>query len=285
MKNVLLLTDFSELSNYARDLSDKVTSSLDATLHVLKIIDVPSVVDVRSDNEIYSNGIDLSSFERKHSESEAQMPVNIKGLKSKVIAKVVYGELLDRITKYVNENDIELVVMGTNEISGAKEMISGSLTQQIILNNRVPILSLKCDRGNIDFSDFLISGDFESTEEMNLDVIKGLQDVFNSTIHLLTVNTRTNFATTSESLKKMTKFVEINTLKNVKYHIHSDETTEEGIVNFANNYDANHDLDIDMIAVEKKNKSTLNYWFTGCDALNYVNHIYRPMITYLNREK
>jgi hypothetical protein len=100
---------------------------------------------------------------------------------------------------------------------------------------------------------------------------------------MLTVNTKAKFDITSEAMKKMSSFVELNKLDNVEYHIHSDVTVEDGIVNFANNYDANHDLDIDIIAVEKKNKSTLNYWFTGCDALNYVNHIYRPIITYLNK--
>jgi len=283
MKNILLLSDFSDLSEYAKKLSDKISDNLEATLHVLKIIDVPSVVDVRSDNEIFSNGSDISVYELEHELSLKRMPDLIKNLKSKVKCSVVYGEMLDRITTYIDDNEIELVVMGTNEISGAKEMVSGSLTQQIILNNSVPILSLKCDRGNVDFTDFLITGDFEGKEEMNFDMIRGLQKVFNSKIHLLTVNTRLKFSTTSESLKKMAKFVEINNLLNVEYHIHSDETTEEGIVNFANNYAVNHDLDIDIIAVEKKNTSTVNYWFTGCDAIDYVNHIYRPMITYLNK--
>ncbi len=283
MKNILLLTDFSDLSEYAKILSDKVGVNLGATLHVLKIIDVPSIVNVRSDYEIFSNEYDTKFYQLEHELSLKRMPDLIKNLESKVKFSVVYGEMLNRITSYIEDNNIELVVMGTNEISSAKEMISGSLTQQIILNNKVPVLSLKCALGDVCFTNFLVTGDFESKEEMNFDVIKGLQKVFNSKIHLLTVNTRLNLGATSDSLKKMEKFVEINNLFNVEYHIHSYETTEDGIVNFANNYDENHDLDIDLIEVEKKNTSTVKYWFTGSDAINYVNHIYRPMITYLNK--
>ena len=283
MKNILLLTDFSDLSHYAKDLSDKVYNHLNATLHVLKIIDVPNAIDVKSDSEISSTEHDVSVYQLEHELSLRRMPDLVKGLKSNTKTAVVYGEVLNKVKEYVDENEIELVVMGTNEVSGAKEIISGSLTQQVILNNKVPVLSLKCDRGAIDFSDFLITGEFESKEVKNFDVIKSLQKVFKSKIHMLTVNTKAKFDVTSEAMKKMSSFVELNKLDNVEYHIYSDMTVEDGIVNFANNYDANHNLDIDIIAVEKKNKSTLNYWFTGCDALNYVNHIYRPMITYLNK--
>lgn len=284
MKNILLLTDFSDLSGYAKDLADKVASSLGATLHVVKIVDTPSSVTVSPEGDLLDGmGNDLSGLIAEKEASDQKMKTWVANLKANYKETVAYGSILYRVKEYSKSNDIDLIIMGTNEVSGLQEVISGSLTQQIILNNPIPVLSLKCDRGNIDFSDFLITGDYEQKNEMNFDTIKALQKVFNSKIHMLCVNTKQKFKTTSQALKCMKNFAEINGLENVEYHVHGDKTVEEGIVNFANNYDANHDLDIDIIAVEKKNKSTLNYWFTGCEAIEFVNHIYRPMITYLSK--
>lgn len=284
MKNILLLTDFSDLSGYAKDLADKISSGLDATLHVVKIVDTPSTVTVSPEGELIDGmGNDLSGLIQEKEESEKKMVDWVSSLKSKHEDSVEYGSILYKVKEYSKNHEIDLIIMGTNEVSGLKEVLSGSLTQQIILNNPLPVLSLKCDRGNVDFSDFLITGDFEQKEPMNFDTIKSLQKVFNSQIHMVCINTKQKFKTTSQALKCMKSFSEVNGLENVQYHIHNDQSIEEGIVNFANKYDANHELDIDIIAVEKKNKSTLNYWFTGCEAIEFVNHIYRPMITYLRK--
>lgn len=284
MRNILLLTDFSVLSGYAKSLADKVASSLDATLHILKIVDIPSSIELTPEGDLIGGmGSDLSGFISEKEDSDLIMQDWKRALKSTVKDSVVYGSILHTVKEYSCVNEVDLIIMGTNEVSGLKEVLSGSLTQQIILNNRIPVLSLKCDRGNIDFSDFLITGDFEQKDPMDFDIIKSLQKVFDSKIHVLCINTKQRFKTTAESLACMKKFVAINGLENVEYHIHGDQSIEAGIVNFANNYDANHELDIDIIAVEKKNKSTLNYWFTGCEAIEYVNHIYRPMITYLSK--
>ena len=49
--NILLLTDFSELSEYARFMADKCSSTLEANLHVLKIIDIPSEIELHNEGE------------------------------------------------------------------------------------------------------------------------------------------------------------------------------------------------------------------------------------------
>lgn len=283
MNNILLLTDFTDLSEFAKNLSAKISFGLNAKLHVLNVVEVSSEVLLNDAGEILPGmGGDISSYEKQKKEAEAQIEDWKSNLPGSTQASVKYGQLTKCVSNYIKEEDIDLVIMGMHSISGLKEKLSGSVTQQVILDNRVPVLSLKCDRSDLDFSDFLITGDFESKQKMNFEVLRSLQKVFNSTFHLLCVNTKHKFKSTSESIKCMKEFAEMNGLENVEFHIHNDSSVEEGIMNFANNYDANHNLKIDIIAVEKKDKSTLEYWFTGCAAIDYVNHIYRPIITYLS---
>lgn len=282
MNDILLLTDFSELSGYAKSLADKVAFHSGARLHILKIVDVPSEIEINLKGEVLGGmADDISSVTEEKNTSEVNMRDWVKDLKSNFITSVYYGRLQESIKKYINENNIELVIMGTHGVSGMRELLSGSVTEHIIMNNAVPVLSLKCDRETIDFSDFLITGDFDSQASMNLNVLKALQQVFQTTLHLLWVNTKKHFVTTTEAMGKMTAFAQKNQLQSVEYHIYNDNSFEEGVVNFSNNYDASHSLDIDIIAVEKKEKSQLGYILTGCQATSFVNHIFRPIVTYI----
>lgn len=281
MNDILLLTDFSELSGYARSLADKIAFHSVEKLHVLKIVDVPSDIEIsKSGDNLEGLGNDTSSLIREREESESKMVEWVSDLKSKNSTSVIYGRLLQSVTEIIKKLDVSLVIMGTHGVSGMEELLSGSIVEHIILKNKVPVLSLKCDRESLDFSDFLITGDFEEAEQMNLDMLKVLQRVFTSKVHLLWVNTNSRFLTSSEAIERMKKFAQINQLENTHYHIYNDNSVEEGIINFSNNYDASHELDIDIIAVEKKNKSQLGYVLTGCQATSFVDHIFRPLITY-----
>ena len=281
MNNILLLTDFSDLSGYARSLADKVAYHSGAKLHILKIVDVPSEIEINSSGELGDGmGDDMHPLNEEKQKSEEQIVSWVEDLKSSTKTTVVYGRLLQTIHDYIEQNDIELVVMGTHGVSGMRELLSGSVTEHVILKNSVPVLSLKCQRDNIDFSDFLITGDFEEENTEHLELLKQLQKVFKSKMHLLWVNTKSRFCTTSEAMTRMKRFAQLNRLENVEFHIYNDKTIEDGIVNFSNNYDATHQLDIDIIAVEKKKKSQLGYMLTGCQATHFVNHIFRPIITY-----
>ena len=78
----------------------------------------------------------------------------------------------------------------------------------------------------------------------------------------------------------MKAFAKKNHLNNTTFHTHNDESVEAGIVNYSNNYDLTHELDLDLILVEKKHKTDLGYLLTGCQSTSIINHVYRPLMTY-----
>jgi nucleotide-binding universal stress UspA family protein len=281
MKNILLLTDFSDLSGFAKSLADKVANNTEATLHILKIVDLPSELNIDKEGNLLEEGADeISAYKKEKENAENQITEWTKDLQATHIDKVQYGRILDSTHDYIQSNKIDLVIMGTHGVTGIQELLSGSITEHVIKQNNIPVLSLKCDREDIDFSDFLVTGDFGADEVENLDTLKQLQKVFDSNIHLLWVNTKKEFISTAHAMDKMRSFAKVNAIEKVHYHIYNDDSVEEGIVNFANNYDASHEFQIDIIAVEKKNKTQLGYLFTGCQAIDIVNHVFKPILTY-----
>ncbi len=281
MNKILLLTDFSELSSYARQLADQVAFHTRSELHVLKVVDVPSeVVLTRSGDLEEGMADDVLLLTKELDSSKHTMEEWCGDLKCKARSNVVFGRFLNTVQAYVQENSIDLIIMGTHGVSGLKEFISGSITEQVVLQSEVPVLSLKCNREGLNFSNFLITGDFDTGQEVDLTTLKALQKVFQSTMHLLWVNTSSHYTTTSDAMERMRSFAEHNGMENTKFHVYNDTSKESGILNFSNNFDASHAMEIDIIAIEKKNKSKLGYALSGCEATSLVNHIFRPLITY-----
>ena len=67
--------------------------------------------------------------------------------------------------------------------------------------------------------------------------------VFNSRIHLLKVNTPSNFESTVDAKQKVKSFISDFELSNKKIHIYSDVSVEKGIQNFS------QEINADLIAL------------------------------------
>lgn len=278
--NILLLTDFSDLSSYARFLADKCAGTLDANLHVLKVIDVPSEIELSPDGELISGMAGQTNhlmLERE--ESVRLMQEWTKQLNSNINTHVSFGHFQRRVSQFIEKEAIDLVIMGTHGVTGVKELLSGSMTERLIKENRVPVLSVKCDRSDVQFDHILLTGDFDGL--FDFDIIKKIQAAFQSKIHLLSVIKKQ-----SESLNRLSKmeeFVNLNGLDNTELHTVISNDTEQGIEDFMNQYETENKVSIELLAVEKKDKSALGYLFTGCQATSIVNHVWRPIITYLKK--
>lgn len=281
MENILLLTDFTDLAGYAKSMANKVALAVGAKLHVLKIVDIPSEVMLTEDGKFLECGDnDITEYQQELEASEKSMKSFKEDIKAECTCDVRYGRFYKDIEKYVAENNIDLIVIGTHGADGVRELLTGSRTEHIIMNVDVPVLSLKCDRDNIVFHDVLITGTFNLDSDMNLELVQLVQKVFGSTIHMLMVNTKNEFKTQADGVNHMRAFADKNGLGHVKYHFYNDKSLEDGLVNFINNYDMTHELEIDLVAVEKKDKTALGYLFTGCSATSIVNHIFKPIVTY-----
>lgn len=57
---------------------------------------------------------------------------------------VIYGNPADEIIKFVDENNIDLVIMGTNSLKGASKIVSlGSVTRKVAESIESPIMLIK----------------------------------------------------------------------------------------------------------------------------------------------
>ncbi|MFC7021326.1 MULTISPECIES: universal stress protein [Haloarcula] len=137
-ENILVPTDGSEGAQAAARPAAAVAMPTGATVHALSVVDVRSMgVDVRSD---------LILDELQHVAQDAVGSIEddlaTEGVQS-IRTEIVHGVPYQAIQSYVEDNDVDLVVMGTHGRTGLERYLLGSVTEKLVRTAPVPVLTIR----------------------------------------------------------------------------------------------------------------------------------------------
>ena len=275
MKNILIPTDFSRLGNYAYDLANKIANATQAKIHVLSIVQATPDVVFDTDGNVKNCGEqNISVFQEQEKDLIEKMMSWTEGKENIEFKLVKIGHIKEDILRYIEQNNIDLVVMGTEGAYGLEEILMESHAGQLVLEAPIPILTLKCDRSEMEIKDLLLVCDFHHPAKINLSMVKTLQEAFGAKLNLLKVNTPKDFEAQRKVVLNMQEFAELNELNNVSYHVYCDENVEQGIVNFST------DTGIDFVAIGTHQRSGLSRLFKKSISNEIVNHVWQPVLTF-----
>ncbi|WP_126664301.1 universal stress protein [Haloterrigena salifodinae] len=138
-RRVLAPTDGSDCARDALEVGVDVASATGAALHLLTVVDVVSVgVDVRSE-------LKTAMLEEVADEilDEASSVAETNGVEP-AAETVAYGpSVAEAIRSYVEEQDIDLVVVGTHGRTGFDRYVLGSVTESLVRTAPVPVLTVR----------------------------------------------------------------------------------------------------------------------------------------------
>ena len=138
-RHVLAPTDGSECASDALELGVDVASTTGAALHLLTVVDVVSVgVDVRSD-------IKTAMLEAAADEilDEASSVAETRGVEPAAETVAYEPSVQEAIRSYIEDQDIDLVVVGTHGRTGFDRYVLGSVTEHLIRTAPVPVLTVR----------------------------------------------------------------------------------------------------------------------------------------------
>jgi nucleotide-binding universal stress UspA family protein len=107
-----------------------------------------------------------------------------------VVQKQVSGEPAERLLAYVDDRDIDLVVMGTHGRRGVRRMLLGSVTEEVIRGAECPVLTVRTDAPEAPRTAvrrILVPVDFSEAAEMAVQHAKEIAQTYGAEIHLLHV--------------------------------------------------------------------------------------------------
>lgn len=142
---ILVPTDGSEEARKAVDHAIDLAAMASATVHALFVIEsrfatLPSdsMQQVTEQREWRQYGEGITE--------EVVADAERRGVSG--VATVGQGKAHREIVKYADENDIDLIVMGTHGRDGVQDVILGNVTERVVRTSNVPVLTIR--RGKLE---------------------------------------------------------------------------------------------------------------------------------------
>ncbi|WP_291129375.1 universal stress protein [Flavobacterium sp. UBA7682] len=244
MKKILIPLDFSETSDNAFVYALEMAKLLKAELVLLHTFELP-VVDSQAMALNYAtiyNTIELANFEHfKEKLPQLRSIASERKLDHIPMNHILMdGDLLNNIKKVVNEENIDLVVMGTNGAESWFDTLIGTNTGAVITNVKVPVLSVPAEAKYQKIETIAFTTRFRPKDIEALQKVLFYAKKFRAQVKCLYVKTSSSDVT-SETINRWKSHFEDE--ENLQFFIIPDEEVQRTIEDFLDNQSA------DMLAM------------------------------------
>jgi nucleotide-binding universal stress UspA family protein len=136
-ERILVPTDGSDAATHAADHLVELAAALDATLHVLSVVDDAALgLDVRSTSaRTESEAAATDAVEAVASDAEA------RGV-AETVRHVEHGTPVEVILDSIESNDVDAVGMGTTGRRGTDRILLGSVAEKTVRSAPVPVMTV-----------------------------------------------------------------------------------------------------------------------------------------------
>lgn len=255
MKKILVPVDFSKPSEYAARIATKIAKKIGAVIYLIHLIEIPSgVVDMGASSK-FSIPESMLYLRKTKEKIVAFKEKNFsKDLKIECFIKI--NTPFEGIRKCAHKIDADLIVMGSKGHSEFEEIMIGSNTEKVVRTSTVPVIIIKKDDKNFKLKNLVFASNFKKDDKAVFNKFIGFANQFKSKIHLLRINTPSNFESSREATKKIKRFIKSYELPKYSINIYNDTSVEKGILNFSK------DNNSDLIALCTHGRSGLSHLFS-----------------------
>ena len=269
---ILIPTDFSVQAEFAYLMVKKLEEKTSIDIHFLHVLNVPDTVSMDSRGDIQTCGEIDVNFVVKQKEIAERKLENLKVLYGNHInVHLVLGKTTDAILDFSNSHGFDLIVMGTKGASGIKEILSGSEAQIIARRSKIPLLSLMCDRSDLQIQNVLLVHNFSNPKKEGMGLMHKLIKAFNTKVHFLQITSGKVESELGKVESDMKHFAELNGLVNYECHLINDKDVENGVVHY------NQMNNMDIICIGTHGKGSL---FHQSATEKLINHLFKPIISF-----
>lgn len=269
---ILIPTDFTVQAEYAFLMVKKLEEKIQVRTHFLHVLQVPDTVTIDADGSIQTCGEIDVNYVLKQKEIAERKLASLKSLYGENIeTHLVLGKTTDAILDFSTRKQFDLIVMGTKGSWGIMEALSGSETQMVARKSKTPVLSLMCDRSDLQIRNILLVHNFSKPAKEDTALLHKLIQAFDTKVHLLQISTAKRHLDQTEVKSNMRKFAALNNIVNYECHFLDDKDLESGVVHY------NQMSDMDIICIGTHDKSGV---FHTSETEKLINHLFKPIISF-----
>ncbi|WP_336361359.1 universal stress protein [Haladaptatus sp. ZSTT2] len=119
-----------------------------ATVHVVYIVDVRSYIILPEETQ--QRIIDLLIEEGQRALATVESRIEAEGEDVPTIYELLQGVPHEAILEYADEEDIDLIVMGTHGRTGEHKRILGSVAEEVVRNADAPVLTVRIREDDVE---------------------------------------------------------------------------------------------------------------------------------------
>jgi nucleotide-binding universal stress UspA family protein len=285
MKKILVPVDFSKSSMYAAELGADIARRAGAKLILLHVVEEIVGNSINVEGQVGSAGDDWEDrvftlkLIEKAKKQLAKLTEDPKLEGVKITPELRVGTPYHGMNQIITDHKVDLVVMGTAGHSDIEEMIIGSNTEKVVRTAHCPVLTVHNKPSSKDFKEIVYATSMNKDEEVFSRIVRTTQKLFDSTVHLVRINTPGNFQRDAVVNRYMTEFAKKLQLKNFTINVFNDLTEEEGIIYFAESVNA------DLIAMATHGRTGFAHVLAGSIAEDVVSHARRPVLTFVTKHR
>ena len=277
MKNILVPVDFSQEAYNAIEVACALARVSNGKVLLFHVIDAPSHASSLNVVRDYSSSVQDNLYIVKLIETAkerlAEVRADARYAGIVLTEKVTLGNIFSSIQSEAAEKEVDMIVMGSKGTSGIDEFFIGSNTEKVVRRVKCPVLTVKQIQEEFVFKNIVFATNLSEDQGIVLNKLKRFQELFGSTIHILTVITPDHFEDTKTTRKRMNDFVQKYQLENFTLNIYNSRIAEDGIIAFA------EEINADIIAMGTHGRTGIAHLINGSIAEDVVNHAKRQVLT------
>lgn len=139
-RNIVIATDGSENSLRAISYGIEIAKLSGATVHALHVVDTSAII-----SEFWTAGKELVHEliinDGKKIMSETKKIIEGSGVEVREV--LLEGHPGDEIIDYAENNNIDLIVMGTLGATGIERFLMGSVAEKVVRYSKVPVMVVR----------------------------------------------------------------------------------------------------------------------------------------------
>jgi nucleotide-binding universal stress UspA family protein len=272
---ILIPTDCTDLAAIALKPTMLLSEKFDVEIVALKVINAPVDALYNKDGEMIENEeFDISSYKKELEQGNQLVQDWAEQNGCKVQPIVRTGLMIESILKVIDDEQIDLVVMHSDITSGLKKMVHGPIVERIVLNSKVPVLTVKDYFDS--FKNIAFANNFRRYD-VRIGMVKKIQEAFGSKLHLVRVNTPRKFMSNDDAIFAMKAFTKAHNLENVEYHHINNKKIDSALIDFCKIYK------IDLMTIGSKQRKGLLSVMRGCPSKEIVNQMEFPVLTFRSK--
>lgn len=273
MKRILVPIDFSKVSRSAADLAVDVAERSGAEVIFLHSVHFNYFVDYPYAASINMQPL-MEDITRSVEEKMDAFIAEYEVKNCKLSKKIDHLHLLEAVKDTVAEENIGLVILGTEGTSGWSELFIGSNTERIVRWVDCPVMAVPCQTSFESINRILAPVDLREIQDDFMDRLLKLQKLFSATIEFLWVKTPHNIESNGRVIEEFSNLIKDYGFKDATFGISNNVFPSDGILEHA------RDLNVDLIAMATHARRGISHWLSGSITEDTVNHIDLPVWTF-----